>query len=1043
MTESTEHPRRDPDSLPAEFDAGLAYVFGGDSEHDSPSVLGRVAARIGSDVRVALRDPGSTNDTPMLRPLAGDDPRLSGKYVIQGELGRGGVGAVHRGHDQELGRDVALKFLQEKYKDDTEILQRFVEEAQIGGQLQHPGIVPVYDLGMVKGRPFFAMKLVKGETLAKRLSERASVLSERHGLLSIFEDICQTMAYAHARGVVHRDLKPANVMIGAFGEVQVVDWGVGKVLRQGGVDDERPVALDAVGESTPASVVETVRSKDAGSNSLAGSVMGTPAYMPPEQARGKVEAMDERSDVFALGAILCEILTGQPPYVGERAELIALAATAELDDAYTRLNACGAEPELVELAKSCLRAIPVARLRNAEAVASAVHDHLAQVETRLHDARVEAAEARVRTVALKRTQTLGLGLTAAITTGLIVSLWLWREADAAALGEAQAREAAVLSAQEAEQNEQRAERELARAVEIKRLITDMLQSVTPEEAQLSDTTLMKSILDRAATRLEQGAIEDELAGAELHHIVGDTYRTLALYDQARRHLPLALEARTRLLGANDDATLQSRSAVAHLHYALGEFQSAEAGFIEVLERHECARGRSCQVPLTALQLLASTVQGFGRFDEAEELYREAHEILEDELGSEAIETQLSMRGLGVLYLQAGRSAEAEQILRDTLEFGESVLGEQHPHVIRTKRSLASLLAQAGRNDEAFELYTLCIAQGERVWGAEHADQLVAKQELAVVQLQRGAHVEAESLLVESLADHRRLLGDDHPMTLMLVANLAALHLATGRLDQAEAGFREVLVVQSRNYGDEHTGTLRTKSNLAAIHMQRGELDEAQSLCDETLRAQTRILGAGNPDTLFSRVIAASILALQDRYPEAQVILLDVLETQRQVLGAEHPDTLVTMESLATNYQRMGQLVRAEELFVAAVDGWTRSAGAEHPQTLFVVVNLALLKMGRGDEAAEATLLAGIAELEHVLGSDHPHTLIAIGNLALAYSNADRHDDVITTLEPHAARLQRMFGASDVRATGPLAALATAKAAREESSDSTQQPLGSD
>jgi serine/threonine protein kinase len=139
--------------------------------------------------------------------------------------------AVHKGHDQDLGRDVAMKFLHDKYKDEPSILHRFVEEAQIGGQLQHPGIVPVYDLGMSDGKPFFTMKLVKGKTLAQALSDRQSVADDRRSFLAIFEQICQTMAYAHVRGVVHRDLKPANVMIGSFGEVQVVDWGMGKVLE--------------------------------------------------------------------------------------------------------------------------------------------------------------------------------------------------------------------------------------------------------------------------------------------------------------------------------------------------------------------------------------------------------------------------------------------------------------------------------------------------------------------------------------------------------------------------------------------------------------------------------------------------------------------------------------------------------------------------------------------------------------------------------------------------------------------------------------------
>src|SRR6185369_4252060 len=221
------------------------------------------------------------------------------------------------------------------------VVQRFVEEAQIGGQLQHPGIVPVYELGlMADDRPYFTMKLVKGRTLAALLSQRKAPADNRGRLLSIFESVCQTMAYAHSKGVLHRDLKPANVMVGAFGEVQVVDWGLAKVLSRGGVADEKRAK-----QSTMNTVIETVRSGpgSSGSNSMIGSVMGTPAYMAPEQAQGEVDRLDERADVFSLGAILCEILTGRPPYVEIEGEtIVAQAANARLDPARERIEACEA-----------------------------------------------------------------------------------------------------------------------------------------------------------------------------------------------------------------------------------------------------------------------------------------------------------------------------------------------------------------------------------------------------------------------------------------------------------------------------------------------------------------------------------------------------------------------------------------------------------------------------------------------------------------------------------------------------------------------------
>jgi serine/threonine-protein kinase len=322
----------------------------------------------------------------------------AGRFEVTGRIARGGIGVVLRGRDPDLGREVAVKVLRQRHLKAPGVVQRFVEEAQIGGQLQHPGIVPVYELGLrVNGQPFFAMKLVRGETLAALLDARRDSGDDSRKILSIFERVCQTVAYAHARGVVHRDLKPSNVMVGRFGEIQVIDWGFAKVLPRGGVADELP----APGTSPEITRIATVRTESDGAESQVGSVMGTPAYMPPEQALGQVDALDERSDVFALGAILCEILTGRSPYVPEDGDVVVQAAAGRLDDAWSRLDACGGEPEMTALCRSCLAATPATRPRHAGAVADAVAGHLAEVEARAQRARIGAIEERARATRAK------------------------------------------------------------------------------------------------------------------------------------------------------------------------------------------------------------------------------------------------------------------------------------------------------------------------------------------------------------------------------------------------------------------------------------------------------------------------------------------------------------------------------------------------------------------------------------------------------------------------------------------------------------------
>jgi tetratricopeptide (TPR) repeat protein/tRNA A-37 threonylcarbamoyl transferase component Bud32 len=386
-----------------------------------PSVLSAIERRTGEAPRVSLREEESGSaGAPLIDPASEERralPQGRSSYQVLGEIARGGMGVILKGHDVDLGRDVAMKVLAKDLAQRPEVVQRFVEEAQIGGQLQHPGIVPVYELGlMADERPYFTMKLVKGRTLATLFAERATVAADRQRLLTIFESVCQTVAYAHSRGVIHRDLKPANIMVGAFGEVQVVDWGLAKVLARGGTADEKR----AKAMQSQLTVLETVRSDGSrsGTDSLVGSVMGTPAYMPPEQASGRVDRLDERSDVFALGAILCEILTGAPPYSGERDKTLLQAAQADLDDALVRLDGCEADRDLIQLAKQCLMAAPAARPRNAGEVAKAVHGYLISVEERAHKAELASAEARIKAAEERRARRLTLALAAAVIAAL-------------------------------------------------------------------------------------------------------------------------------------------------------------------------------------------------------------------------------------------------------------------------------------------------------------------------------------------------------------------------------------------------------------------------------------------------------------------------------------------------------------------------------------------------------------------------------------------------------------------------------------------------
>ncbi len=261
-----------------------------------------------------------------LRAVA-EQPDLDGtRYELIEKIARGGMGTVYRVKDRELDREVAIKVLRDP-QPRPEDSARMMKEARILAGLEHPGIVPIHDVGTLPdGRAFYAMKLVRGSRLDRHL-ELNMPLPE---LLRIFGRICESVAFAHARGVIHRDLKPANIMVGPFGEVLVMDWGVAKYRGAAASEGERPdVSGDADGAADQ-------RASSATADTSPGTVLGTPGYMSPEQARGELERVDERSDVYALGAILSFMLTREVPDSGRHRAAVPRALEAICQRALAR-----------------------------------------------------------------------------------------------------------------------------------------------------------------------------------------------------------------------------------------------------------------------------------------------------------------------------------------------------------------------------------------------------------------------------------------------------------------------------------------------------------------------------------------------------------------------------------------------------------------------------------------------------------------------------------------------------------------------------------
>ena len=296
-----------------------------------------------------------------------------GKFVIKEQIARGGMGVILRSEDTELDREVAVKLLLKHHHGKAQLHQQFNNEVRITSRLQHPGIIPIYEMGEHHdGRPFFAMKLVHGKTFEELLHDRSAPDQNLPRMLKIFEQVCQTLSYTHASGVVHLDIKPANVMVGTFGEVHLMDWGLARSVQGlccpgdvSSVQVDRLIAFEQIPAIRPGVADDLCHDKPRN------GIWGTPAYMSPEQARG--QCMDVRADVFGLGAVLCEILTGIPPYTGDGLMMVCCkAAAADLQDAIRRLEDCGADQTLVRLAVKCLSESPPERPANAGMVANEV-----------------------------------------------------------------------------------------------------------------------------------------------------------------------------------------------------------------------------------------------------------------------------------------------------------------------------------------------------------------------------------------------------------------------------------------------------------------------------------------------------------------------------------------------------------------------------------------------------------------------------------------------------------------------------------------------
>ena len=701
------------------------------------------------------------------------------------EIARGGMGAVYRATDTVLKRPVAVKVIQAKYGPDTGATRRFAEEARITAQLQHPAIPPVHDLGSLPdGRPFLAMKLVKGDTLHDLLARRKESGEVRGRLVAVFEKVCEALAYAHAHDVVHRDLKPANVMVGAFGEVQVMDWGLAKVLgeRSGAIGP----SSDPAG-TTPATEVGSAREE--GSETQAGSVLGTPAFMPPEQAIGAIDQIDSRSDVFGLGGILASILTGDPPFVAATGEQTRqMAAKGRVEPCFARLDASGADPELIALCKRCLAHEKDDRPANGGEVAKAVAALRAAADERARQADLDrvkaegetaAAEVRAAEQAKRRRTMLWAGgvVAAVLLAGTAVSLWQASEARAAKKvadekAEAATRAEAATAAQLLKT--QQAEAGTAAQLVISRERTKSLSDAYGDfvfgiqnklGSQPGTQVLRRSLLETARTGLKkilddaraQGSPDQTLVWS--HFRMGDVEMDLGNTLAAQKEYQAGHELAKSLADANPKLTQFQRDLgisfnnLGKVTQQRGQPKAALDFFqkgLDVSQRLADADPKNAQAQRdlgVSLGYLGSASLQLGQMKAARDYYLKYRDVNQKLADADPTSLQaqrslgFSFTKLGDVSLQLGDAKAAHDFYRTALDVSQK-LADADPDNAQAQRNLGIDLERYGITSLTLGQATVALDAQLKVVGVR---QKLADADPANVQAQRNLGISFERL----------------------------------------------------------------------------------------------------------------------------------------------------------------------------------------------------------------------------------------------------------------------------------------------------------
>jgi len=813
-----------------------------------------------------MNDPHSptrTGDT-LASTLRGDDAsveddlRRIGPYAIRQKLGEGGMGEVWLAEQTEpIRRTVALKVIKQGM-DTKQVVLRFEAERQALALMNHPAIARVFDAGATeRGRPYFVMEYVKGVPITEYCDAHQLSTRER---LELFIRACEGVQHAHQKAVIHRDLKPSNILVTDVDgrpQPKVIDFGVAK--------------------ATASRLTERTMFTELG------QLIGTPEYMSPEQADLTAEDVDTRTDVYAMGVILYELLVGALPFDPRELRkagfdgIRRLIREVDPPTPSTRLTSLH---ERVERIASNRRSRPEQlrrvlqgdldwivmkslekdrnrRYETANGLAADIRRHLADEPV---VARPPGAVYRTRKLIRRNKAAFGALAMVFVTLVVAVTATSW----------------GMFRAVRAER---RAAQEAAIAREVNDFLNDDLLAVVAPSAEKGrgKDVRMREVLDVAAQRIEEDAATRErfaampAVEAAIRTTLGRTYQRLGEYDAAEPHLRRALEIRTEHPGEERLALAASLADLGELAEAQGRYESSEGYWQQALKIRAASWAAKDSTDIYWMTNLARVIGKQGRSAEAEPLLVRALELERTRLGEAHYQTLGTMGTLANLYQELGRNEEAEALQVEALEIRKRHYGEEDVSTMQSMNNLANVYASQGRLDEAMPLYERALELKRKVLGAEHPSTLNTLNNLAEVQEVRGNYAEAETAHRAVIEARTRALGPEHPATLRSKTRLAHVLTKLGRLDEAEPLARQVTETYRSTLGADHPYTIEVEDVTALILLARGRTAEAERL----LRRLRQTLAEKYADDVYTVTLVGAHLGLAlarlDRREDAEAM----------------------------------------------------------------------------------------------------------------------------------------------------------------------------